>query len=283
MKATMRNRLLSCFSVLAGAGLLLGAAGCITVDGERRAIEPYRGLSAAQRTALRQAREALAADRYAQAEAAARQVIDSVGWLPEDNSAPPVSSPGLSMAYMLLALAQDGQKKTAEAELSFAAALRANMDNHVARFNLGNHYARLGRHREAAVQFGEALRLSPRNRAAQLNLAIALANCRRYSKAEATVRRLLARDQRNADAHNVLGTILLDQGMVRDALAEFKAAIALAPMRAEFHLNLARSCELAERNPDAIDEYRRFLELAPGDDPDRSQVQERLRKLGSRQ
>ncbi|MBM4319782.1 MAG: tetratricopeptide repeat protein [Deltaproteobacteria bacterium] len=276
----MSWRLGRVLTLACSALLLLG--GCITIEQEvRPGSDPYRSLASSQRAALRQAWEALRSGRHAEAEVAARQLIAALPPPAAPSDGVTIRHPALSMAQVLLALALDGQGRSGEAEQAYGAALHADLRNHRARFNLGNHCARLNRHAEAAVQFRETVRLAPRHLAAWLELAVAEANARRFAEAEMAARRLLELDRQSADAHHVLGTVFLDQGMVAEAIPSLKSAIGLKPMRPEFHLNLARAYELVERKGEAIEEYRRFLELAPAGDPDRGNVQQLLQRLGS--
>jgi len=264
--------------------VLAGLSACVTVEGADTAQTPYLQALEGQRADLRQARRALGERRFAEAEAAARQVIASVPGA-DRLLAPAVQLPAASrtasMAWVFVAAALSGQDKDADAEQALGAALRADLGNAIARFNLGNLYARQRRHAEAATQYREVVRLDPRHRQAWLNLAIAESHRGRSTQAEGIVRRLLERDPGLAEAHNLQGVLYLDQGMAIEAVASFKRAVGLKPLRADHHFNLAMALELSDRRDDAIQAYRRFLELASLDDPGRTAVQQALRRLGA--
>lgn len=256
------NTLLS----VAMTGLLgLVTASCAIDQPASRGYDPYKEVSVNHRSSLRAAWSLLHNKQYQQAESACRQLI--------------AQAPELSMAYVLLAGALAAQDKLKEAEQSLGDAIRAEPGNPLARFNLGNLYARQKRPRDAAMQFREAVRLDPQYRKAWLNLAVAEADARRFAQAEEALSKARALGLEGAEVLNLKGTILLDQGLSRDALVEFKAAVELAPGNPTYHMNLGRAYELSERDADARAEYERFLELAPRENPAREAVRKTLKRL----
>lgn len=243
----------------------LGLGACAIEDPYARRYDPYLKVASEHREPLRHAWNSVRAKRYAEARRQAEAIV--------------AQDPGLSMAQVLLGLALVGLGKQDEAAQAYGAAIRADPGNPLARFNLGTLYGAQGRPRDAAGQFREATRLDPEYRLAWLNLAIAQADAGRFRRARRALKRYEAREPGTAAAANLRGTILLDEGMPAEAIAELKAAVAKAPTGAAYHLNLARAYEAAERGSEAIGAYERYLELAPRADEDRKAVLDRLRQL----
>lgn len=266
-------------------GLLGLLGGCITIEGdEQREIwSPYAQVAPTMLASLRQAYALLGQGKAAEAQVEAQKAIAtspvSLPTASVNAGLTPPSAP-LSMAYTLLAAALAAQRKLdPQIEVALGGALRADSGNWVARFNLGNFYLASHRHHDAAEQYREAIRLNPGHRDAWLNLATAQASGGRTERAEGSVKHVLKMDPKCAEAHNLLGTIYLDEGLPAEAIVEIKAAVALQPQRPEFQLNLARVLELSDRRADAAVAYRRFLELAPADDLDRASVTDALARV----
>lgn len=81
--------------------------------------------------------------------------------------------------------------------------------------------------------------------------------------AESLVRRALAHDLYCGPAHNNLGVLLLQEGRLYEAAAEFEWARKLIPGNPEPRLNLALALDRAGRRGDAIVACRAALEIAP--------------------
>jgi tetratricopeptide (TPR) repeat protein len=64
-------------------------------------------------------------------------------------------------------------------------------------------------------------------------------------------------------AHTNLGTLLLERGDARDALAELQAAERLVPWYPEIHTNLGDALGSTGRYPEAIEQYRQAIALEP--------------------
>ena len=81
--------------------------------------------------------------------------------------------------------------------------------------------------------------------------------------AEKLLRQALAADLYHGPAHNNLGTLLLRQGRLYDAAAEFEWAKRLLPGHPDPRMNLALTLEKAGRTDEAIAAYRTALEVYP--------------------
>jgi Tfp pilus assembly protein PilF len=82
--------------------------------------------------------------------------------------------------------------------------------------------------------------------------------------AEALLRQALEADLYHGPAHNNLGTLLLRQGKLYEAAAEFEWSKKLLPGHPDPRLNLALTLEKAGRTDEAIATYRTALEVYPG-------------------
>ncbi|MFO0836559.1 MAG: tetratricopeptide repeat protein [Phycisphaerales bacterium] len=83
------------------------------------------------------------------------------------------------------------------------------------------------------------------------------------ARAERLLREALAADLYHGAAHNNLGTILLGQGKLYDAAAEFEWARKLLPGHPDPRHNLALTFELAGRYDDALATYAAALDVYP--------------------
>lgn len=81
--------------------------------------------------------------------------------------------------------------------------------------------------------------------------------------AEKLFREALAADLYHGPAHNNLGTLLLTQGQLYSAAAEFEWAKRLLPGHPDPRMNLALTLEKAGRTDEAIAAYRTALEVYP--------------------
>jgi tetratricopeptide (TPR) repeat protein len=81
--------------------------------------------------------------------------------------------------------------------------------------------------------------------------------------AEKLLRQALEADLYHGPAHNNLGTLLLRQGQLYAAAAEFQWSARLLPSHPDPRLNLALTLEEAGRTDDAIATYRTALEVYP--------------------
>lgn len=81
--------------------------------------------------------------------------------------------------------------------------------------------------------------------------------------AERLLREALAADLLSGRAHNNLGVLLLERGVLYDAAVAFEAARRLMPDNAEPRLNLGLTLERAGRIDDAIDAYASALDVQP--------------------
>lgn len=179
----------------------------------------------------------------------------------------------------------------------FERALATTSANHVAHTQVGLAEIAEGRLEEALPHLQEAVRIRPEWPVAQRNLGKLFMFLGRPAEAEEPFRRALQRDS-SAPAHADLGSSLLAQRKLDEAIVEYEAALALDPEFAEAYSSMAaaylmrndaaralvlldRALEIrpdyadgwvnrgialhiAGRDRDAIDSFERALQLAPG-------------------
>lgn len=107
--------------------------------------------------------------------------------------------------------------------------------------DLGAALLGVGRLEEAVPNLKEAHRLFPNSPATLNNLGMAYAQLHRLDEAAAAYADLLRENPENAQAHDNLGTILSDQGRRKEAIEEFRKALDLGGQRSvtEEHLEQA--------------------------------------------
>lgn len=160
-----------------------------------------------------------------------------------------------------VALRELGRLEEAVQAHARAVELKPNLAG--ARNNLGAALKGLGDHRGAEAAFRAALAIDPSLAAARSNLGITLAHMRRFDEAESECRLALQDDPSSATARNNLGLVLFLNGDEGRAAVEFDEACRLRPGFGDALNNLGSALFRAKRCPEAIDAYRRSLEVRP--------------------
>jgi len=83
------------------------------------------------------------------------------------------------------------------------------------------------------------------------------------SKAESMLRRALELDLFHGPAHNNLGVVFLNDGLLYEAAEEFEWARKLMPGHPDPRVNLGMTLELAGRHDEAMERYTAALEVYP--------------------
>src|SRR6266511_1142300 len=78
-------------------------------------------------------------------------------------------------------------------------------------------------------------------------------------------------EPRNAEAHSNLGGILMQRGRTDEAVEEYRRALELQPLP-EIVLNYARALDAGGRRAEAIAYYQRFLEEAGRRFPEHAEI-----------
>jgi tetratricopeptide (TPR) repeat protein len=84
-----------------------------------------------------------------------------------------------------------------------------------------------------------------------------------YHDAETLWRTTIARNPDSSIAHNNLGTVLLEQGRVEEAIAESREALRIDPGLAEVHGDLGDALLQQGRTKEAVAEFREALRIDP--------------------
>jgi len=145
----------------------------------------------------------------------------------------------------------------------FSASARLAPDRAVTHFNLGTSLAASGQRDAAMAQYRQALQLDPDHAFAHNNLGSLLLATGALDEAAAHFRRAIAIDPRYAEAHNNLGRLLAYTGQTAEAIDQLSRALSINDSYAEAHYNLAGA--LAARGPvrDVLAHYRAAAALAP--------------------
>jgi tetratricopeptide (TPR) repeat protein len=220
-------------------------------------------------------------DRRAEAEATLRQVIAS---------APTFAKPHEDLGYLLIL---SGRAAEAAPILERATQLDPSLEQ--AWFHLGRALAQLGRGKEADAAFEKCFERSPERRL--MALAAEHQKEGRFEEAERLYRRVLRDNPNNVDALRLLALLairgecaddaevllqraieiapdfnlaLVDLGRLRkdqdrysEALACFDRAIAIEPAQPQVHFLRAATLARASFTHEAIDAFRRCLQLKP--------------------
>ena len=172
-------------------------------------------------------------------------------------------NPGAWMAHNNMGTLRLRQKRWAEAEKHFEAALRVKADTPEANNNLGTALYAQGKIIAAAEQYRIATEVDPRNAGAWNNLGIALAASGRYEEAIEAYRSSLALSPGDAAVHYNLGRAYFRLNGLDAAERHYAEAVRLDPgeAMAYYELGLVLQARGDER---ALTHLRRALGLMPG-------------------
>jgi tetratricopeptide (TPR) repeat protein len=132
---------------------------------------------------------------------------------------------------------------------------------------LGRVYLGDQRNDDAVEEFKTAIRLRPNDERTRLALADALVETRRFSEAESALRDTIAAFSASGRARYALGRLYQRQGQLTEAVAEFKAAVALEPLLGLNTLYQAIGGISASQQDfaAAIDAYSKRVDVLPND------------------
>ena len=123
--------------------------------------------------------------------------------------------------------------------------------------------AQSGRAEQAIATFERALSVDPTNAAAKANLGTAYLVVRDYKKAEAALRAALSLDPDVSRAHNALGVIAVETGRPDEAIEHWKRAVELNPREWDTVFNLAKLLRQRGRMAEAEPYVQQFVRGAP--------------------
>ena len=128
--------------------------------------------------------------------------------------------------------------------------------------NLGCLLAERQKFAEAAKEFEDSLTINPRNAQAHANLARALALQGKMPEAEAHLRKALEIKPDDADIQGAIGSMLMGQGKFAEALPHVRESVRLGPT-AETRVQLAGLLMQTGDPREALSQYRQALALDP--------------------
>ena len=149
------------------------------------------------------------------------------------------------------------------AERAAQSALAKNPRDAEALFLLGSTWLFEGRHNDALAPLAEAQRLDGARRGAGYRLGHCYLALGDLAGAEQALRAEVAAHPDYANAHNTLGTALVNQGRHKEALASFLAALRIDGGHVEANNNAANALSTLGRAEEAIAYLRRAVEIDP--------------------
>jgi arylsulfatase A-like enzyme/Flp pilus assembly protein TadD len=153
-----------------------------------------------------------------------------------------------------------------EAERVYRQALERGIESAEIHANLGLISYHRRAFAEAEKELLIALKLEESSVPAHYRLADVYRATKNYSKAIEQYRRVLDIDSGYVWASNGLGMALAMAGKNEEALAAFRDVVRLAPGMAPGYLNLAIHLERMKLFPEALEAYRKFLDLSSEDE-----------------
>jgi predicted O-linked N-acetylglucosamine transferase (SPINDLY family) len=207
------------------------------------------GKNNADEERLDQAQRHLAAGKYAEAEALARQVL--------------ADDPRCALAMCILGtLAFVGkQPEIALGLLKEAAAVKP--DDPEIYVGMGNIFLASGRNDEAAGAFGRAVKLRPDHRVALRNLAFALRMSGKFEESIAAQEKFIKITPESGDAFIALAETMHQAGRQEECIEVFEKAIALKPGHAQSYNNLAAVLNEVGQYERAVAAARQALKCDP--------------------
>ena len=127
----------------------------------------------------------------------------------------------------------------------------------------GNSYADRGMTREAEAEYIAAIAQNRADTRAYVNLAGLYISEGRDEEAENLLKRAIRVNPKEVRAYNLLGHIYYDRGSYNAARYYYGKAVAVDPNFYEGHWNLVATCFYLNRDDEAIEHCRRYVELAP--------------------
>jgi Flp pilus assembly protein TadD len=147
----------------------------------------------------------------------------------------------------------------------FVSAQRLNADRPEARSALGHFYAQRGDTSEAEAEYKAALKLSPQYPAAAVNLSDLYRQLGRDSDGERVLRGAIVASPRDGGVHHALGLTLVRLNRHDEALDEFRKAVELEPDQARYAYVYAVGLHSSGRQSEAMIVLKENLSRHPGD------------------
>jgi len=137
----------------------------------------------------------------------------------------------------------------------------------------------IGIWKDSQTLWSHVLALEPDDNLAHCNMGVALLEKGRVDEAHGHFVRSLAIKETER-AHSWMGLILSGQGRPEEAIAEYRAGLALDPGSIETHTNLGIALATQGRLAEALPHFERACEIDPTDDESRANLDRARRELG---
>ena len=153
----------------------------------------------------------------------------------------------------------------------------ARVDDVDAALARGNEYADKGLTTEAEAYYLGAIRIAPTDTRAYVNLGQLYIRENRIDEAIQTLSAAVRINPGEARAYNELGNIHYDRKAYLSAYEHYQRALIADPSRYDTHWNLIGTCFALNRDIEAYEHCRIFVELAP--DSERANIERAQRYL----
>ena len=130
-------------------------------------------------------------------------------------------------------------------------------------FEEGNRYTAARQFEAAKRDYNKVLKLCPESINVRYTLARVLLGQGKLDEALAEFHNIMQRDRNNVGAHTTLGNLLLRQGRSNEAIGEYRIALRLDPTDAITHVDLGDAFYRLGKLDEAIAEYRNAARLLP--------------------
>ncbi|WP_348262027.1 tetratricopeptide repeat protein [Telmatobacter sp. DSM 110680] len=142
--------------------------------------------------------------------------------------------------------------------------LRKTPTDPISLYNYAAALAGKGKFAEATMVFQRLLKITPADERSRSALGVALDGQGKWKEAIETFRAVVAHDQGACDARFDLANVELRHEQFQDAEADFRSQIGACTQDADVHAGLGTALEGENKLDEAHAEFRRSLEIAPG-------------------
>ena len=166
-------------------------------------------------------------------------------------------------AWTNLGVALNRQEKTTDAIEAWKQAIAIDPKLPGPYFNLGLTLVRKGEYAEAVSPLRHALRLEPGNDGARRALAIALVAREKFAEASREIAQLLFRSPKDPALLELAAKSFLQQRRYQEAITVLQRRLELPNTTASLFSQYGDALDGAGRTPEALDAYKKAVELDP--------------------
>jgi tetratricopeptide (TPR) repeat protein len=191
-------------------------------------------------------------------------------------------APDDAMVHVYLGMALRDQGELDDAQSALEKAIELDGKNGRAYFELGLLYNRKQKQSDAEAALSKAVQLSPNESLFWYAYGEIYRVQERFDDAIAAYRKALDLDPPHPKALGKLANLLVDRKQYDEAEQLLIPAIRKEPKAAINYFSLGVVYQARKKNKLAIDNYEKFLDLAPKDDKDRARARDAIRELKRR-